>query len=61
MGITVPRERVGEHSAEIEFVEKMCLERNWGTTVLRERLGNTVLRERLGEHCAERDIGGKLC
>ena len=52
LGNTLLRERFGENFAEREI---------WGTLRCEKKWGNTVLRGRLEEHCAEREIGVKLC
>ena len=60
---------MGEHWVEREIGGALCRERDWGNTVMSERLGNTVLRERLGNtvlrervgNSVLREIGGTLC
>ena len=46
------RESFWEQFAGKEIGGTLCLERDWG---------NIVLRERLGEHCSERESVGTQC
>jgi len=48
-------ERLGKHCA------KLCLETEWGITVLRERYLVHCAEREIGEHCAEREYVGTLC